>query len=324
MPTDAHAIFLQHQAEREFWREVAANVQRELETVVLHLRLPAKVESRSKSSGSVFGKAFRKPDAYGELGAFRDLAAARVLVPFESMVTQVVDEISGHPDFVVVLDDKKSPKPDALGYSAHHVDVEVTGALLPDDVPFDASTRPVICEIQIHTFAQSLWASVTHLVTYKREDLPENVLRRVNRLVALVELFDSEITAARSDALQDVDDVFLIAAELVNYFRALTGTDSDLTSTAHVVADLLDAVAESDRTAYPSILERFLETHGDRLRFLLNDRPEVRELPWLLRPESILIFERIVNSPTKLRSAWGAKYEARWLEEMEDVWGLVD
>lgn len=324
MTTDANAIFVQHQLEREFWRDVTSNVHRELQRAVTHLRIPAKVESRSKTSGSVFGKSFRKPESYGELSAFGDLAAARVLVPFESMVEQVVAEIHGHPDFVVVSDDEKSPAADRLGYRARHLDIEVTGSSVPDPAPFDPSVRQVLCEIQIHTLAQSLWASVSHLITYKREDLPDEVLRRVNRLVALVELFDSEVGAARNDVLRNADDAFRIASELVDYFRALTGVDSDLATTVGFVADLIGSIEESDRSDYPGMLEQFLETHGTRLDFVLNDRPEIRGLPWLIRPESILIFERIVNAPAGFRATWAAVHEQRWLDEMEDVWGPVD
>lgn len=315
-------IFLQHLTEVAFWQQVADAMAAELRTVVRHVRVAGKVEARAKTTGSVIGKAYRKPDTYSNLAAFRDLAGARVLVPFPGDVDPVASEVNSHPDLTVLLDEVKTRKPDELRYQARHLDVELGPAfgLIPPDGFGD---RAVCCEVQIQTFAQSLWANVSHLVTYKR-DLPPEVHSRVNRLVVLCELFDDEATDSRELAIEGVDAVGLIAHELQQYFFAITGMTHDADQAVALVARLLPALDETERTGYPSLLEGFVAQYGDRLIQLLTDRPEARGLPWLLRPEAILIFERLTRKPARLRAVWADQFPDTDLDQLAAAWGPVN
>lgn len=55
-----------------------------------------------------------------------------------------------------------------------------------------------ICELQVHTIAQSAWAMNDHSAFYKAGGAANPRLRRrMNRLIALVELFDDEMRAVR-------------------------------------------------------------------------------------------------------------------------------
>ncbi len=94
-------------------------------------RVLGKVEAHAKTTGSVIGKTYRKPDDYSSLDAFRDLAGARVLVPFADDVEPLAHEIHAHPDITVFLDEVKVRKPDHLTYQARHLDI----VLSPDVAP---------------------------------------------------------------------------------------------------------------------------------------------------------------------------------------------
>jgi ppGpp synthetase/RelA/SpoT-type nucleotidyltranferase len=316
-------MFGQHVDERPFWQGVAEVAEHELRLIVAHLRIAAKVESRAKSSGSVFGKAHRKPDRYSELSNFLDLAAARVLVPFPSDVGPVADEIHSHPDFTVLSDETKTAAPDRLEYQARHLDLRLSENLVQDWPERLGGVGPA-CEVQIHTFAQSLWASMSHLVTYKREDLPDEVERRVYRLVALCELFDSEAEQARTLVVADVDHVSLIASELQRYFYAFTGVEHSVDQAIALTAKLLPSIDPADRPDYPARLEDFVETFADRLRLVLTDRPESRGSAWLLRPEVLLVLERHTNAATALRAAWSEWFPASELARLVEAWGPTD
>lgn len=315
-------IFQQHLEEVSFWQLVADATAAELWNVIRHERISGKVEARAKTTGSVIGKAYRRPDTHSTLAAFGDLAGARVLVPFASDVEPVARELSEHPDFTVLKDEVKIRKPEELRYQARHLDVGLGSAfdLVP---PMGFGTRLICCEVQIQTFAQSLWASVSHLVTYKRE-LPDDVRRRVNRLVALCEIFDDEATQSRILALENVDAVGLIAEQLQMYFFGVTGEIHDPDQAVALVARLLPTLDDSEQAGYADLLESFVHEHGARLRQLLTDRPEARGLHWLLRPEVILILERLTRKPARLTEVWIQEFPEADLNALAAAWGPLN
>jgi ppGpp synthetase/RelA/SpoT-type nucleotidyltranferase len=315
------AMFRQHLQEFPFWQNVVDAITEDFERVIRLLRIPGKVESRAKSTGSVIGKAYRKPGEYSVLASFGDLAAARILVPFASDVELVVRELSGHPDLTLRKDDEKVRKVNELTYQARHLDfiLDPSFRVVP---PPEFGDRQVRCEVQIQTFAQSLWASVSHLVTYKRE-LPEDVHRRVNRLVVLCELFDDEAEQSRALALASVDAVGLIASELQRYYFGITGRAHDPYQSMAIVSRLLPAFEESESSTYTEVLDKFVGSYGDRLAQLLTDRPEARGLSWLLRPEAILVFERITNGPMKFARVWDEQFLQADREGLAAAWGPI-
>lgn len=316
-----NALFHQHLREVGFWRSVADTMGNELRKVVRHTRVPGKVEARAKTTGSVIGKAYRKPDSYSTLAAFRDLAGARVLVPFTSDVEPIARELGQHPDLTVLKDETKTRRPDELRYLARHLDVEL-GSAFGLTLPPDFGDRAICCEVQIQTFAQSLWASVSHLVTYKRE-LPDAIHSRMNRLIALCEIFDDEAAESRVLAVENVDAIGLIAQEVQHYFFGVTGEMHDADQAVALVARLLPALDDAEQATYPSLLESFVQTYGERLSQLLTDRPEARELPWLLRPEVIMILERLTRGPARLRAVWADEFPTSDLDAIEAAWGPI-
>ncbi|HLG00302.1 MAG TPA: hypothetical protein VI916_07515 [Acidimicrobiia bacterium] len=315
------AIFRQHLGEVAFWQSVADMIADELRKIVQHTKIPAKVEARAKTTGSVIGKAHRKPEVYSSLAAFDDLAGARVLVPFEADVVPVAQELRDHPYVVVIRDEIKVRKPDELSYQARHLDLELApafGLTLPEDF----GNRTIRCEVQIQTFAQSLWASISHLVSYKR-DLPDDVRSRINRLVVLCEMFDDEAAESRRLAFKSLDALGLIVEEVQRYFFGITGTVHDPEQAFAIVARLLPALDETEQAMYPSLLETFVDDYGDRLTMLLTDRPEARELPWLLRPEVILILERLTRKRSRLAHLWAREFPQADLDAIEAAWGPI-
>ncbi len=313
-------VFTEHIQERDFWSEVAATMQVELDATIRRLRIAGKVEARAKTTGSVIGKAHRKPADYSELKNFGDLAGARITVPFEHNVEPIVEELQSDPRLLIVEDDTKVAGPTDLTYQARHLQLQLSGPIVPPRPESVGPERSIECELPIQTFAQNLWANTSHLITYKRE-LPPSVERRVNRLIALCEIFDNEAASARELALGSADDVEIIAAELQRYFHAITGAEPNPDQAVALVGALIEALDPAERADYPSVLEKFVTSHSARIADLLTDRPESRGIPLLLRPEAVLIFERLENAPARLRLAWQQLFTERDLDDLEAVWG---
>ena len=91
-----------------------------------------------------------------------------------------------------------------------------------------------------------------------------------------------------------------------------------------LVARLLPAIEDEEQSEYLSVLERFVSDYGPRLTRLLTDRPEARELPWLLRPEILLILERLTNAPSRLREVWDREFPMTDLDALAAAWGPLD
>ena len=74
--------------------------------------------------------------------------------------------------------------PKDSGYRSYHLIVEVPVELINEKTYVKA-------EIQIRTLAMDLWASLDHKITYKNDDISEDIAKRI---------------VAFSDEMNDIDD----------------------------------------------------------------------------------------------------------------------
>ena len=125
-----------------------------------------------------------------------DLAAARVVVALSEEVDRLGDLIEAEFDNAKRVDVGLRLDVDQLGYLGIHYEVEPRIHSLAPGEEDDLVGR--VFEIQLHTKAQNAWASVEHPMLYKPvgRTPSREIQRRVNRAVALVELFDAEIRQA--------------------------------------------------------------------------------------------------------------------------------
>ena len=126
-----------------------------------------------------------------------DKAGARIIVTYASDVP-IIEAIVARL-FDIQKHEKKQLGHAELGYLGSHFEVTLPEAQIkPEQQDFQGK----VCEIQIHTHAQNLWASVSHELLYKpAQEPPEQIQRLVYRLVALLEIFDSEVHGARQAVL---------------------------------------------------------------------------------------------------------------------------
>jgi hypothetical protein len=118
-----------------------------------------------------------------------------------------------------------------------------------------------------------------------------------------------------------MDAVAVIAEELQRYYWALTGEQHDPDQAVALVARLLPSIPEGGREGYGSRLENFVQDHAAKLQHLLGDRRAERGLHWLLRPEILLILERLSNQPFALRKVWDAEFPVPELDAIAAAWG---
>lgn len=154
------------------------------------------VQARAKEVDSFIKKAWRKryTSPYEEI---RDKSGVRVTVTYADNIVNAETIILNL--FKVEKHENKQHNLNynELGYLGIHFEVSLNK--FTDDFCREQYSG-MICEIQIHTQAQNLWATVSHKLSYKTLLSPTpKIQRNLYRLVALIELFDNEVKNIRQD-----------------------------------------------------------------------------------------------------------------------------
>jgi ppGpp synthetase/RelA/SpoT-type nucleotidyltranferase len=284
------------------------------------LRL-AEASARAKDPDSFVKKALRKgyPDPLSEIG---DKAGARIVVPFareRERVVEICEEILTLSD----LEDKR----DVLGSEKiGYLGIHYTVALRPEALEaHEQDLLGLSAELQIHTKAESAWATVTHDSLYKSViPVPDELARRVNRLSVLAEIFDDEVERfllelaslpgfAELDAILPALDTMLLSytpragdtglsARLIPAIRGLYEIDA-----AAIVPDVIEPYVQSNREVLQDLYDRY--------------KDDERANPLLYQPEALMLFERLDNDPYRLRSVWPTDIEIILLERLATLYG---
>src|SRR6267142_2941676 len=247
--------------QRPLYEELIGRVKAMLEAATRGEGINATVTARTKDVSQVLRKLIKKPRPLDQIP---DLAGVRacVLLPNEAAsIRECIERL-----FVVhKFEDKRVQlSPAELGYYGQHFDV----SLRPEDAAHvSEQARTLRCELQVHTRAHNLWAELSHDLTYKSPaQLPRVVIERIYRIVALLDLVDSEIQASRDAAVKTPgfeEGAMLVTLER-HYFE-LTGQQHDAELSLYIVAGLKRLYDESDRRAFDARIAAFVQSNRERL-----------------------------------------------------------
>lgn len=293
-------------------------VTERIKTRVREAGLPCRTAGRRKEVPSLVKKALLRGKTYEYI---RDRAGVRVVYRFPTEREELARIIER--EFVVLKCEDKSESlgVDRLRYRGIHYDVslrdsDVAELGLPDTV------EP-ICEIQLHTRSEDVWAEYSHELLYKTPLAPpQRIERAINRLIAMVEIFDEQVTAAREAVLsQEGYAVAAVLDRLERHFHRLLGRtyDGELSRVVlEAVLPLFDDVAEIATTA----IDRFATDHADRLSELFDHyRNDDRAAPLIFQPEVFILLERLTAQPAKLEAAFSAVLPRELLADLATAWG---
>lgn len=169
--------------------------------VELHGLIPeADVSYRAKAADRLLEKTMK--GIYREAGAdVRDLAGVRIIVAFAEEVAIVEAALADTFEVLSREDKRVLAQENALTYRGTHLEVALRESHVAE--LGDSWFAEKVCEVQIHTRAETLWAGISHQLLYKPfAELSRETKRSIARLLALVELFDSEVSRARDELLR--------------------------------------------------------------------------------------------------------------------------
>ncbi len=158
-----------------------------------------RIEGRIKTFDSVIKKCSRKScDLTIEdiKKNIRDIAGIRIITIFRDEISQVADLIAKIPGINIVSREDYVENPKENGYSSLHLDVQVE-IYSPDE-----GSKLIPIEIQIRDKSMNLWASVEHIVKYKKKDHDPKAADYFKKMAEILKEFDE--VAIR---LRDYDEI---------------------------------------------------------------------------------------------------------------------
>lgn len=271
----------------------------------------ANVSSRVKDKDSflkkVLQKSFKGEPWTDPIVECTDKVGCRIDVVYLADVFRLRDEIEREANLKVQKIDDKAVElgADSLGYGGVHIDAYPPGR--EDDF--------ATCEIQLRTHAQAAWAMASHELSYKGPVGTTDEQRRgLNRLTALVELFDEEVDRISKEIMNSPSfPLSIVIRTLESLWLTKIGRPYREDLTAAVVATLLEGISEDDA-----------KTLSDRISAFADERAEqiveaVRALdhdPLMSQPELLLIYFSLSEDKFAFLDLWIKKgLDARLLDE---------
>lgn len=159
------------------------------------------VECRAKSISSLKEKINREGKIYKDpLKEITDFAGIRIILFYLEDVKKVCKIIDKEfeVDAKRSVDKRDELEPDRLGYTSVHKIVSLgdNRKNLSEWVSF----KGFFAEIQVRTVLEHAWATISHILQYKKEaDIPKKFRRRLLRLSGLLELADEEFESLNNE-----------------------------------------------------------------------------------------------------------------------------
>ena len=147
------------------------------------------IEARVKKEKSLAGKLVLKGTKYASLTDITDLVGARVITSYTDDVDRIasIAERLFEIDWENSVDKRRLHQLDSFGYNSLHYICRLPGY----DFRF---------ELQLRTTLQHAWAVINHDNGYKSDiEIPQEYLRRMNRLAGMLEMADDEFSRIRTE-----------------------------------------------------------------------------------------------------------------------------
>ncbi len=197
-----------------------------------------------------------------------------------------------------------------IGYLGLHCAAQIRPGALDES---DSDLTGLRAELQVHTKAESAWATAAHDSLYKAVvDIPAPVSRRLYRLAALAEIFDDQVERFLVE-LHELPDFAVLDAIVPALERLLLGFTTrvgDRGLSALLVPRLADLYNEEAPRIVPERIAPFVESNEEQIHELYRRHEgDARANLLLYQPEALMLLERMEVDPYRLLSAWPAEVD---------------
>jgi hypothetical protein len=145
--------------------------------------------------------------------------------------------------------------------------------------------------------------------------------RKINRLIVLSELFDSELESAREAILSLPGyEEARILDHLERTYYTLTAERFDRELSLLIISQLKSLAGDVE--AYGAALDEFSESHRVQLEKVFEEySSDAIAHPFMTQPEATMIFLELEKDRFSLANAW--PYDISLLEPMANAWGTT-
>lgn len=319
---DTETLRERYSKERPLYEKFAGYIQELLESKIRQQGIACTIQARAKEIDSFLKKALRKKYT-SPFDEIRDKAGVRVIFTYHDNLNDMEEIIKQHFTVHKHENKKLSLDYDQLGYLGIHFEVSLLDALLK---PEQQMYREMICEIQLHTHAQNLWANISHEFIYKpSQSPPDEIKRNLYRLVALVEIFDNEVRNAKHvmSTLVSSQEVEILNQLEKQFYHFIT-RPFDRELSLEIITKLQRLFEPSEISDFSTLLKRFVSKNEEKINEIFKDYSNDKRCnPLLFQPESLLIFERLEKDKFCLKEVWMQALPLPLLESLATIWGTT-
>ena len=274
------------------------------------------VSGRVKEVASFLKKALKceDNDPYSQI---KDKCGIRIVAHLPWKIKDICQVIEERFEILSMDDKRVNQALQYFDYKGTHYDVRYPGA--------PVGLRDIVCEIQVLTRAESLWADTSHLFAYKPAQEPPDYIRRsVYRLAALLEIFDTEVERTYNTLLdQGFKEAQLLHILESQYYRFNVAQYNRELSID--ILSVLEKIMDSELIEqFDSKMKEFVSTNEEKfIELYERHRDDDRANPLIWQPEVLLIFQQLQTNPFLLREVWEVQYPVELLVSLADTWGVA-
>ena len=277
------------------------------------------IEARPKDEVTLVRKLILKPEhSYDSLG---DKLGVRVIVSHRDDAARVATlmhdcfECRDEEDTAQRLGTKQ------LGYRGLHMFL-----LLKEGDPKWMEFRHLKAELQVHTEAQHLWATMEHPI-YKLEPyIPPDLVRRMHLLAGLLEVADDEfLRIEREIAVSPGMEAVPILEALERLYVKLVGSEWDRELSLDVVRHLLPLYAPESALDIVKSFDDLYMSEAAHLEMIITreKKSDLERSAFILQPEALMIYGLLKKDRYSLRRKWNLRFPDDELERFALAFGIV-
>ena len=318
--SDFEAIRTKWQEETPLYERLCQKVDAILTTKTKYIYPKPTVSSRTKETNSLLKKIKSKnyADPYENV---KDKAGARIVCTYVDTLDRIKTIINNH--FIVLREERKADEFGiaGIGYQGIHFDV----TLHPSTNKGLKELNDLKCEIQLITRAQALWADISHELNYKSATSPpDEVIRTLNLQGALLENFDTQMSAIRRQVYSIPGmSIVNMLQELEKHLREFTSREYNEELSRYIVEGL-EQLNSNLHEGHVAALDDFVRANMDRLEVIYETYADDERDFLVFQPETLLVFMWMERDIFELTFAWDRIMPHNRLRELCDVWGVLD
>lgn len=309
---------LEHWSKEESkYQRLAEYIKTDLEKALKDQGIFTRISYRVKDTISLTKKIYKNNMSFEDYTLMSDKAGVRVICRFRDDVSSVNNIIKERYSFLKEEDKSSLLKLDQQGYKSHHFDIQIkTRKKELDDI------RHLICEIQVRTFCEDVWAELYHDIGYKGySELPDEPKRQMFCLGGLLEVADDVFTGINNKIKESEKLNVNVLQRIIEPTGVMFFDEKpDREFTSMFLEQILPLVHLTP-SEFDLKFKAFVQENKDKIMDIIESSVD-RLVPFATQPELILIFMLIEEDPFSLKETWEKIFPLKDLEKIAIWWGM--